>query len=279
MMIKRTSILGWSLLWLTCSAAFAWTPSECKRDFAQSWAAHEKRVRNAEVGSPLYAPAPFPKTDDQVLEDLRYAYLMILSDDDLSKQPPEAKLVYDGLQNGDLKFMIDRVENWSVDRCLPRRQKSFRYLVRIFLADGKAEVARVTVNQDGLLGSWNYRPAEEARRKLWADLLRSPSETRDRLARDLGIETGQGELVQTTGTLRCPSLEPCVALRSAQGILLVTVHGEVFDVRDNAQRFSRREATHPATRDAVAEGRRTGDERLVSLGDEFAVAHRIGRIE
>lgn len=278
-MIKKLCVLLGALAWLAAFPAFGWTPSECSSEIGQGRQEHAARVRGAEEGSALYAPRPFPKRTSEVLEDLRYAYLKIMGDNDFSKLPPEAELVYDGLQNGELKFIVDRVEDWSLTRCQRHRPNAFDYLVRIFLTDGRTEVARATVKEDGLLGSWHYRPDEEETREKWLGVLRSPDQAKAEVEAKLGLHVRDAQLVQISGTVSCPLLEPCVALRGEQGgAYVVNRDGEVFRVGDET-RFSRRQATHPATRSAVAEDRWEGPERLVSIGEEFAVARRVGRID
>jgi hypothetical protein len=279
MSIKRLYMLSWSLLFMAAPAAVAWTPSECGPEIMRGWAEHAQRIRNAPEDSPLYVPRPFPKQDADVLEDLRYGYLRMWGDNDFSDDPPEARLVYDGLRNGDLKFVVERVENWSLGRCVPTRQERFDYLVRIFLADGATEVARATVEEDGLVGSWEYRPEDQETRELWASILRSPADTRSALAKELGIRASDGQLVQTSGTQRCQALEPCVAFRGAGRILLVDKRGDVYEIRDRAKRFSRAEALDRDSRAAMSKGRVTGDERVISIGSEMAVAERIGRVQ
>ena len=276
-MSKKTSAVFCGLVWIAASPALGWTPSECGAEIAQDRQEHAQRVRDADEGSMLYAPRPYPKRTSDVIEDLRYAYLRIMADNDFSKQPPEAKLVYDGLEAGEVEFTVARIEDWSLTRCQPQRPNAFDYLVRIFLEDGKTEVARAIVKEDGLLGAWHYRPADEETRSRWLEVLRSPEQARAEVAAKLGVQAGEGQLVRLSGTLRCPLLEPCVALRGEQGDYVVNREGEVFRVGEE-ERFSRMQATHPATRSTVAQGRWEGPERLVSVGDEFAVARRVGQI-
>jgi len=237
---NRLYLLSWSLLFVTASAGAAWTPSECGPEMSRGWEEHAQRILNASEGSPLYVPRPFPKRDDEVLADLRYGYLKLWTGNDLSDDPPEAGLVYQGLQDGVLKFTVDRVQNWSLGRCMATRRERFDYLVRIFLADGVTEVARATVDEAGFVASWEFRPADKTTCEVWESLLRPPSETRAAIRKELGILASDGQLVQTSGTLRCDALEPCVAFRSEGRILLVDKRGDLWEVRDEAQRFSRR---------------------------------------
>jgi hypothetical protein len=277
-MRKKMCAVFCGLAWIAASPALGWTPSECGEEIAQYRQEHAQKVRRADEGSMLYAPRPFPKRTSEVLEDLRYAYLKIMADNDFSKLPPEAELVYDGLQSGELKLTVIRVEDWSLTRCQRHRPNAFDYLVRIYLEDGKTEVARAIVKEDGLLGAWHYRPADEETRGRWLEVLRSPEQARAEVAAKLGVHASEGQLVHLSGTLSCPLLEPCVALRGekGKGAYVVNREGEVFRVGE--ERFSRIQATHPATRSTAAEGRWEGPERLVSIGDDFAVARRVGQI-
>lgn len=278
-MLKKLYVLFGGLAWIAASPALGWTPSECGLEIGEGRQGHAERVRGAEEGSALYTPQPFPRGTSEVVEDLRYAYLKIMGDSDFSEKPPEAKLVYEGLQNGELKFVVERVEDWSLTRCERHRPNSFDYLVRIFLADGKTEVARATVKEDGLLGSWQYRPVEEETRGRWLGVLRSPDQAKAEVEAKLGLRVSAAQLVRTSGTVSCPLLEPCVALRGQQGrAYVVNREGEVFRVGDE-ERFSRMQATHPSSRSAVAEGRWEGPERVISIGEEFAVARRVGQID
>lgn len=278
-MIKRLCIGLVGLIGIAASPVLGWTPSECGPEVAQDRQGHARRMLEAAEGSPLYAPKPYPKRTDDVVEDFRYAFLTIKGDNDLSEAPPEERLLYEGLQSGELKFTVQRVEDWSLGRCRGRRANAVDYLIRVFRSDGETEIARATVMEDGLLGAYQYRPEDETIQARWGKVLRSPEATRAELASKLGVQASRAQLVQTSGTLQCPLLEPCVALHADGRELLVNKQGEVYEVRAEAQRFTRREATHPSTRSAVAEGRWEGEERLVSIGNEFAVARRIGLID
>lgn len=275
---KRIAV-AYGLMWLVASAAMAWTPSECAKELHPGWAEHAQRIQTAEPGSPIYAPKPYPKTEAEIIEDFRYGFLLLLGDNDLSDQPAAVKTVFDGLESGDLKFEIDRIENWSLTRCQPTREKAFYHLVRVYLPDGETEIARGAVNEDGLLGAWQYRPEDEALALRWSEALRSPKEIQSEVARATAIRGSQAQWVQTSGTVRCSLFEPCVALRGKGRTYVVDRLGGIHEVRDEGPRVCRQQATEPAARSALMETLHDTDGSLISIGADFAVTERVGQID
>ena len=273
--MKTTMLLA--ILFLSLSVpSLAWTPAECGPEHAKAWQAHARAVRQAEPGSPLYMPHPYPQTDDQVIEDFRHPYREIWGDDDFSEHPSEAKAIYDGLGNGSLTFQVSRVETWSTMRCGPEKRRAFYFLIRIFDRSSKEELGRAAVNEDGLLAEWNFRPSEKGSEVVdeWRSVIPMPDAVMKAASQLLGLHGNSPQLVTTSGQIYCSVLEPCVAFRGPGAILLVK-EGRVFKIRDDSPRFSIGKMSRPEARNEVLSTLGQGDQRLVSIGGAFALAESV----
>ena len=263
-------VLGF-LLHPLAAAAEGWGLADCAPDRAEVWQRSREEMAEAKPGSPIYVPKPFPRSDAEVIEDYLYQYSDIWADTKPAELAPVERRVFEGIEAGALRFEVARVENWTPLRCNTERERKVSYLVRIFDASG-AEIARTALEQSGLFVATATAPETEEALAPLHGLDQAPELVSSRF----NVTGAVPQYVETFGTLRCPVLAPCVALRAGDDVLILRGE-ELFEIRAAAEFLSL--SRELATQEAKEAHLRTLDEareRLVSLGgDAFAVAQKL----
>lgn len=232
------------LLLLSATPGYGWVPVDCQARLAElnglkppgtpqiseMWSAHEQAVRAATPGSALYAPNPYPTTENAVVEDFAYAFRALISGEEASPtRPPEEALIERGLANGSLGFEIVRVENWMLSRCSLRRAKPFYHLVRVF--SNHREVGRAALLASGLWA--RFRTYPEGSGVPLPNLDQAALRLAERL--DSGQFSEQPQWVALDGLRGCGPLDPCLAVGTASRFVLETPDGSLFEIaRDGA---------------------------------------------
>lgn len=261
---------------LAVSPASAWDLAPCGAEHQQSRAAFAKALRQAKPGSPIYVPHPFPQKDQEVVDNFLSYHRTAFEDTPFDALSPEEQRFFSALADDRLHFEVLRVANWTRLRCRPDRDRAFYFLIRMFDGEGGPEITRVAVSSDGILSSLAHRPMKAGLEQyplpvpqldLAASLARA-------IARSPRL--GDGQLVATDGTLRCPPLRPCVALRDGQRAYLVRDE-KVLRLGRPDQTLTLPANLGRAERQAVIDRHRRRDEHLVTLGgDRVVVAVPVG---
>ncbi len=272
----------------------AWVPVDCEAQMAEiatilgnktpeqirdGWASHLRMVREAKPGDTNYAPYPEPKSAKDVIEDFRYVYLQKLYDKGPDKNDSVERDIYQGLLDRSLNLHVERVENWSITRCSPARQKPFFHLVRIFDTAG-TELARATILPSGLMGEYAQITPMATRGLV------PPAELDGAVRRMLGrtMPTKQAQYAAIEGLpLRCGPLFPCTVFKSQGSTWILDRAALLFEVEPQAQRVSVSQTrtkgwrTMQATLDPgtqqpalITEGFGWIEARLVAKDEEFA---------
>jgi len=262
------------------AAAQPWTPSPCRGSFEDRWSQYARTLREAEPGSPLYVPKPFPRTDAEVLEDFQYAYTKLWSGTRPEKIPADERALFDGVRTNGLAFRIERVENWTPTRCLPERRRDFHFLLHIDDTRTGVEVGRFVLNQDGRPSGWTTRPASAATADKALRRERPRLEAALQKARSrFGVEGSKAQYVATYGDLGCTLVAPCVAMQS-RGASYLLQGNDLFELGPMSRGLSLDAVNDPARRLAFERMLDPGRERLVSVGaDRWVVARQLAPVE
>lgn len=221
---------------------------------AQRWKAFEAAVRRARPGSTVYAPKPYPKTRDAILENLEYALReVIIGETPIEQLTAGVRQLWIDISAGDLRVEIVRVENWVTDRCSLRRPKPFYHLVRVF-DERSREYARVRLHDTGLLAEVATVPDSDPPKEIeWLEINEIDRYLQDRLGFKQPIADVQYVSVDGLAFF-CSSLTPCIAFRSNGKTYVVMRREMLFELETQA----------PMTVKAFVEQRRNGP--LVPLG-------------
>lgn len=207
--MNNQRVLCLALVALLALPALAWTPSSCPEEYAFSWAKYEAQVRKAEPGSTLYIPHPFPTTEDEIVANLKHAYLRSWSDTLWANLPEEDKPLFLALERGTLDFEVAKVIDWGLSSCIPEMPRRFTWLVRVF-DENKTEISRFSLNESGFIGRYvMLGPNDDPERHAY-----SMTKLHADIERKYGLVPRDGQLLSTWGTLRCAKHDPCFAFRA-----------------------------------------------------------------
>lgn len=278
--MTKTAALALCIL-LGSLRAYGWALVECGPEENKRWGELKKKMLAARPGSPLYVPHPFPRSDQQVVQNFLYQFHEIW--------PPAAELLKAeqplalAIRKGDIRFEVLRVDNWSLTRCSPDEEKTFYFLLRIFDPSG-IELARAAVSESGLWARSAYATAAEQTQPISQQLARLPSPEaaarglRERFRID-GLSSPQ-YVTTTGGNLHCPATAPCLAVRSGESVYILRDQ-ELFEIpgKGRRARFDTRAGAlaEVSSRKLHEMADSLGpEERVVALGAEvYAVARRV----
>lgn len=254
----------------TVASAQPWIPTECKARHEEQRNEFTRKMRDAEPGSPIYAPKPFPKTNAEVLADFEYGYGQMFKGMRPEEVPQEDWPLYTGLQRKSLSFRILRVENWAPDRCRPDQPRDFYYLLHITDSASGQEVARAIVNQSGLLGGWGAPPDAPELQTASGRAVAAPSleAALSEVQSRFGIKGSRAQYVATWGNPQCAMPLPCVAFQ-AGGKSYLFQNGSLVEFTPQSRGYTRAQMDATRTRRfEISNSVDTDKEWLVSIGDD-----------
>jgi len=229
------------------SAAAGWVPVPCEDRASEvtalrqragasgsrleAWEGYERRIRDASPGDPEYVPHPYPKTESEIFEDFRYAFLnrLVQNPKDVA---PRHRRTFDALQAGTLHYEIVRVENWEPQRCGVDQPRRSYFLLRL-VEDG-TEIARCALHRSGLFSA--FMPRDHGGQPL-EDLSNLGAIVQKRFGVDL--KPSRGQFVALSGLPEpCLPLVPCVAFQAAGKVYLVNRDCYLFVIEPGAAQLS-----------------------------------------
>jgi len=255
------------------SAEGRWFLDSCPP--ASAAKAHETRheIVHAAPGSSVFVPHPFPQGEFQVIEDLKYQFLDGWSQHARTDIPGGVRRTVEALEEGTARFEVLEVTEWRPSRCgFVYGQSDFRYLVRVRSSSTGEELARVSLNDSGLLSTFITAEANSSGGELPA------IESIDGL-REKSAAAAQGtdfQYVAIAGmSMACGELLPCIAFRrSGRALVAKNEHLFALDVaRPGVAGVASHDVAAGTPRGhAAVEILRPG-EHLITVGaDGFAVA-------
>ncbi|MBZ0113874.1 MAG: hypothetical protein K8J08_15535 [Thermoanaerobaculia bacterium] len=182
-------------------------------------------IETAIPGSSVYVPHPFPQGELQVIEDLKYQFLDGWNQHSRGEIPDGVWRTVEALKTGAARFEVLEVTEWRPSRCgFVYGQTDFRFLVRVHSSKTGIELARVSLNDSGLLSTFITARANSKGGELPAiesiDSLRGRSGT--------AAEGTDFQFVAIAGrSMACGELLPCIAFRKS-GRALISKDGHLF---------------------------------------------------
>ena len=269
--------LAFVVVFLAADPGFAWNLVECPPEVVQTWALPDQALRAAKPGSPLYLPRPFPKGKEEVLADYVYEFQRLLKDMRAASLPKGAAAVLDGIRQGTLRYDVLRIVNWSPTRCVKARRLDVYHLIRVIDGRSGLEITRSVLDESGHLGVISSTMEDERGDSLQrqATRLRPAEEEMRSVASRFKVMGEAPQYVTTFGSLRCPTVTPCLAFRGGGHVYLDSYQGEPFEIDPKGRRWEMGkdvgtpEMNAPILKSIGPEG------RLVSLGGKvFTTARR-----
>lgn len=265
----------------------AWVPTDCNdkqgeldrfhRDFGRnnigkSWSDYREAVRKATPESPLYAPHPYPRNDQDVIDNFRYAYFnRLFGRTSLEKLPSSEAPVYKALNANALRAEVLKVENWDLSRCTSDHPHPYYNLVRLFDPATGAEIARSEQFDTGLMASYRHVSSKEEPLPALGAL---STLLHTRFGRALSIE--QPQYVMLAGLPSCGENHPCVAFKSQGEVYLLADGKLLYQLDLTAPRVSIQNRMQQQARAGLQTlGTAELDRPMITLGFEWGTAKRV----
>ncbi len=144
-----------------------WIPVECSKRGGTGINELARSMAQAKPGSPQYAPRPFPRTPEEVIEDVEYGFRHMWGGMAAASIPPGQARILGGIERKSLRYRVERVENWTPSRCFSPHPDEHMFLVYIHDAVSGEQIGRMSLAGSGLVGTWTAKPTEESRGLEW----------------------------------------------------------------------------------------------------------------
>lgn len=285
MRIKMNLLLALALLVFGASEARAWRShwflEQCPESFDAKASKLASDLRQAEPGSPVYVPYPFPKTDHAVFADFVHQFRYGWSDRDPAQIPTPERNLYSLLEQQLIRYEVLEIAEWRPQRCgaVYGRTDSL-FLLRLFHAGSGEEVARVSLQETGLLGVLQLPLAADRPFALTDSHHLESLDQAVAAARRLGLEPKQLQYVALgSPSLACYDTVPCVAFRAGRNVLLYRA-GQLFELEHEKVRIDRDRFVRKTSERAAAIKELRAGEHFVSLGGrELTIARPVAGYE
>ena len=287
--VPRTTVPALLMLLWSFAPADASGPIECEdrvqeivqilggpdaQEVRQRWERHDLLVRQAEPGTALYAPHPFPKSPEEVVADFRYAYFEVLFDKGPAALEPTEQQIYEGLRSGTVKPTVVQVENWGLSRCSPERKVPFYHLVRLVDAEGR-ELARASILPTGLMG--RYTQISEVGARALPGLDELPARVEGLLGNPLKVDRARYAAIDGL-PLHCGPLVPCTVFESTGSTWILDRSALLYEVRSDAPRQSISSHRDAQRNEGFAPlGASVQEKTLITRGFEWVEADLVAR--
>jgi hypothetical protein len=209
--------------------AAAWVLEECPPEKQAALAAYEQQVRQAEPGSPLYLPRPYPETLADLLADLEHTFRQTWRTTPEKQVPAEDQRLLAALAGGKVRAIWQPVVDWTFIRCGSPGNLGLGDPRLVVLFDEQGSLLGRFAFQES--GQWSAAefPQETTAQKAprQQDLFGEAAEFAGTWRAGLGAEPTQAQWVVTHGTVRCPLVAPCLAFQAARRSYIVQ-RGELF---------------------------------------------------
>jgi|GEM_PF-4541875 len=228
------------------SMAAPWTPIRCEDRAAEvrqlregarlpplavAFPEYAQSVRSSQPGDPRYVPHPFPRTDDHIAENFKYAMTQRLFHAEKKLTPQEAAF-REALQQDEYELRVDRMVNWLPSQCSGAHRMDHLFLVRAY--DGGTEVGRGALHLTGILGQFAFTESERSAFVELDDLERSLA-----AFPDLDLHPQASQYVITGGfPYRCTPVKPCIAFKSRGDRYVLVHHGLLYKIPGSGPHLS-----------------------------------------
>ncbi len=254
------------LVTVACQSArlFASNPEVCNADDFAGRGRFEAHMRTQHPGEPVYTPKPFPKNDAAIIEDFLQQVQVFLS----GTKPPliegGRRALAQAIDQGTLHIGIVRESNWRNFRCMHYRSGETIYLLRLYDTTTATEVARVSMEESGLINGVMY-PTDRSN-PFWSKPLPTLPEGETLLTAAVGTVLDV-QYATSYGTIDCDELMPCVVgkLVGRDGYAFLSRSG-IYEFNTASRRVDRRFSARYQKLPALKP-----NERVTSVGATYDV--------
>lgn len=285
--MRQFIVLSLLIIFTATISSAAWVPTDCsdkpgelerfhqalgRNNIGKVWSDYREAVRKAVPGSPLYSPHPYPQTDQDVVENFRYAYFNRLFRGNSLEQLPASEIpIYKSLNANALRAEVLKIENWDLNRCTGNHPHPYYRLLRFFDPETGGEVARSEQFDSGLMASYRHVSATEEPLPALGTL---SALLRTRFGRTIPVE--QPQYVMVAGLPSCGENHPCVAFKSQGQIYLIDDGKVLYQLDPTTPRTSVQSRMQQQARAGVQTlGTSEFDRPMITLGFEWGTAQRI----
>lgn len=283
--MKSSSLLAIAGLALGAAApASAWVLEDCPPEKKAALVAYEQHVRQAQPGSPLYVPHPYPDTLPKLLSDLEHSFRETWRTTPEKQVPAEDRRLLEALAGGKVRAVWEPVQDWTFIRCGRPGGLGLGDLVLLRLSDEAGQpLGRFALRESGHWAAAEFPqegPDAAENRRAEAEF-GSAAELASRWRASLAAEPSGAQWVVTHGTMRCPLVAPCLVFR-AGGESYIVQRSVLFRLvlGGNLPRASELLSNLPRTAatNAVFAQVEMGKRHLVTVGfDRVVFAERVER--
>jgi hypothetical protein len=228
-MFARTTGLIFLVMVTHATRSLGWIPYDCSADELEAIESHRARWL-AEVEAEGGIPNPYPTRSEEVVANLRHEFSSLGLEAADESKPRGAQDLLRRWADGDIRFDVIAVENWSPTRCSTDTDIRTLWLARAWAKSTGIELARAVMGRDGHLVSFSFGLEEgvpfSSSRKDFPSL-----DSATRIFRQLtNLQARNPQFVTAWGRgSRCPDMTPCVAARDGKGhVLLYRPDGSVL---------------------------------------------------
>jgi hypothetical protein len=217
---------------------FASNPETCSVDDFAGRGRFEAHMRTQHPSDPVYTPKPFPSNNAAIIEDFQQQVQVFLN----GPKPPliegGRRALAQAIDQGTLHIGIVREANWRNFRCAHYRSGETVYLLRLYDTTAATEVARVSMEESGLINGVMY-PTDRSN-PFWSKPLPTLLEGETLLTAAVGPVLDV-QYATSYGTIDCDELMPCIVgkLAGRDGYAFLSRSG-IYEFDADSRRVDRR---------------------------------------
>jgi hypothetical protein len=209
---------------LLAKQGFAWNPVTCNGNDLTGRARFEAFMRAAKPTDAVYIPKPFPRNNDEVIENFLHQAQAKVNRSSAPFLEPGQRALRQAMEKGTLHIGVVREANWRNYRCSSYRSGETVYLLRLYDTASGTEIARSTIEESGLMNAIMY-PLDRAA-PVWSKPLLTLPEAERLLSSAVG-KVVDVQYATSYGTIGCDEWLPCVTSRLVghDGYAIISYNG------------------------------------------------------
>ncbi|MCZ7649993.1 MAG: hypothetical protein M5U13_02035 [Thermoanaerobaculia bacterium] len=206
-----------------------WFLDSCPPGSAAGAARQKAEMLAAKPDSDIYVPHPFPQTEAEVIGNFEYQFLDLWAQHPRRDVPDDVWRVVRALTRGEVRFEIIEVTDWTEGRCRNgASQVDFYHVVRVLSARTGEELARIALQENGLLSNF-ITPAADPRERRPLAVIPSIADLRARSAAAAGATDFQYVAIDSP-SVRSGMLGPAIAFRKEGRAFFAMRDGRLFEI-------------------------------------------------
>lgn len=280
-MNRMHSLIASLALCLAVSEAGAlaapWFLSTCPKDSLQKAVKSEDSIRKSRPGDPDYVVHPYPSTPELVFRDFVSQFQDSWSQRPSKDIPAPERSLLASLAAGQVRYQVLEVTEWRAQRCSRIfGQKDTVFLLRLFDKATGGELARITLQESGLLATLDFATEDGREIQLTDGHRLEPFDRALAAAQRAGIKAKDLQYVAVgSPSLACYDSVPCIALRQGNRAFLYR-SGQLFELEYQKTRISNQKLIRNTPERAAVAKTLGPHQHVVSLGgDDMTIARPV----